>query len=61
MKRQVVLTKKELNEFIDKQANTIIEKMLKKEILRKKSDFDRIYRRGRSVGDKYIVLFLFLL
>ena len=31
--------------------------MLKKEILRKKSDFDRIYRRGRSVGDKYIVLF----
>jgi hypothetical protein len=29
MKRQVVLTRKELNEFIDKQADTIIEKMLK--------------------------------
>jgi hypothetical protein len=29
MKRQVVLTRKELNEFIDNQADTIIEKMLK--------------------------------
>lgn len=29
MKKQVVLTRKELNEFIDKQANNIIEKMLK--------------------------------
>lgn len=29
MKRQVVLTRKELNEFIDKQADTIIEKILK--------------------------------
>ncbi len=32
--------------------------MLKKEILRKKSDFDAIYRAGRSVPDKYVVLFL---
>ena len=31
--------------------------MLKKEILRKKEDFDAIYRAGRSVPDKYIVLF----
>ena len=29
MKRQVVLTRKELNEYIDEQANIIIEKMLK--------------------------------
>lgn len=29
MKRQVVLTKKELNEYVDKQADIIIEKMLK--------------------------------
>ena len=29
MKKQVILTRKELNEFIDKQANAIIEKMLK--------------------------------
>lgn len=29
MKRQVVFTRKELNEFIDNQADTIIEKMLK--------------------------------
>ncbi len=32
--------------------------MLKKEILRKKSDFDAIYRAGRSVPDRYVVLFL---
>ena len=32
--------------------------MRKKEILRKKSDFDAIYRAGRSVPDKYVVLFL---
>jgi len=31
--------------------------MLKPEILRNKKDFDRLYKRGRSVGDKYIVLF----
>ena len=32
--------------------------MLKKEILRKKSDFDAIYRAGRSLPDRYVVLFL---
>ena len=32
--------------------------MLKKEILRKKSDFDAIYRAGKSVPDRYVVLFL---
>ncbi|MDO4393004.1 MAG: ribonuclease P protein component [Bacillota bacterium] len=31
--------------------------MLKKDILRRKEDFSSIYRRGKSVGDKYIVLF----
>ena len=31
--------------------------MLKKEVLRNKKDFNRIYRRGRSVGDRYVVLF----
>ena len=31
--------------------------MLKKEILRKKSDFDAIYRSGESVPDRYVVLF----
>ena len=31
--------------------------MLKKEILRKKSDFDAIYRGGESVPDRYVVLF----
>ena len=31
--------------------------MLKKEILRKKDDFDAIYKAGRSVPDRYIVLF----
>ena len=31
--------------------------MLKREILRKKDDFDAIYKAGRSVPDRYIVLF----
>lgn len=31
--------------------------MLKKEILRRKDDFNRIYKRGKSVGERYIVLF----
>jgi ribonuclease P protein component len=31
--------------------------MLKKEILRKKEDFNAIYKAGRSVPDRYIVLF----
>ena len=31
--------------------------MLKKEVLRKNEDFKRIYRRGKSVGERYIVLF----
>lgn len=32
--------------------------MLKKNVLRKKSDFSSIYNRGKSVGDRYIVVFL---
>ena len=31
--------------------------MLKKEILRRKEDFSAIYRKGKSVPDRYIVLF----
>lgn len=31
--------------------------MLKKNVLRKKSDFDSIYKNGKSIGDRYIVLF----
>ena len=31
--------------------------MLKKEVLRKKADFSLIYNRGKSVNDRYVVLF----
>ena len=31
--------------------------MLKKNVLRRKSDFSSIYNRGQSVGSKYVVLF----
>lgn len=31
--------------------------MLKKDILRRKDDFTSLYRKGRSVGERYIVLF----
>lgn len=31
--------------------------MLKKNVLRKKKDFSSVYNRGKSVGDRYIVLF----
>lgn len=31
--------------------------MLKKEILRRKDDFHSIYKRGKSVGDRYVVIF----
>ena len=31
--------------------------MLKKEIIRKDSDFSSIYKRGKSVGDKFVVVF----
>jgi len=30
---------------------------LRPEILRYKRDFDRLYKKGRSTGDKYIVVF----
>ena len=30
---------------------------LKPEILRYKKDFDRLYKKGRSAGDKYVVVF----
>ncbi len=32
--------------------------MLRKNVLRKKSDFSNIYRRGKSIQDRYIVLFI---
>lgn len=31
--------------------------MLKKTVLRRKSDFSSIYKKGKSVGDRYVVLF----
>ena len=31
--------------------------MLKKNVLRKKSDFSSIYNKGKSVGDRFVVLF----
>lgn len=30
--------------------------MLKKDILRKKEDFDAIYKKGKSAGERYIVI-----
>ncbi|MDR1816318.1 MAG: ribonuclease P protein component [Clostridiales Family XIII bacterium] len=30
---------------------------LRPEILRNKRDFDRLYKKGRSIGDRYVVLF----
>ena len=31
--------------------------MLKKEILRRNSDFNSVYKRGKSVGDRLVVVF----
>lgn len=31
--------------------------MLKNNVLRKQPDFDIIYKKGKSVGDRYVVLF----
>ena len=31
--------------------------MLKKEVLRNRNDFSRIYGKGKSIGDRYVVLF----
>lgn len=31
--------------------------MLKKNVLRKKSDFSSIYNKGKSVGDRFVVIF----
>ena len=31
--------------------------MLKKNVLRRKCDFSAIYKKGKSVGDRYVVLF----
>ena len=31
--------------------------MLKKEVLRRDSDFTSIYKRGKSVGDRFVVVF----
>ena len=30
---------------------------LRQDVLRYKKDFDRLYKKGRSVGDKYVVVF----
>ena len=32
--------------------------MLKKTVLRKKSDFSLVYNKGKSVGERYVVLFI---
>ena len=32
--------------------------MLRKNVLRKKADFDVLYKKGKSVGDKYVVIFV---
>jgi len=32
--------------------------MLKKTVLRRKSDFDGIYNKGKSFGERYVVLFV---
>ena len=39
------------------QSGSRVFNMLKKEVLRNKNDFSSIYRTGRSVGDRYVVLF----
>ena len=31
--------------------------MLKNNVLRKNSDFDAVYKKGKSIGDRYVVLF----
>lgn len=31
--------------------------MLKQNVLRKKEDFSKIYNKGKSVGDRYVVIF----
>ena len=31
--------------------------MLRPDVLRKKSDFDALYKKGKSVGDRYVVIF----
>lgn len=31
--------------------------MLRKDVLRRKEDFNRIYKKGKSVGDRYVVIF----
>ena len=31
--------------------------MLRPDVLRRKSDFDALYKKGKSVGDKYVVIF----
>ena len=31
--------------------------MLRNDVLRKQADFDALYKKGKSVGDKYVVVF----
>lgn len=37
--------------------NLVGEKMLDPEILRNKKDFTRLYKKGKSIGSRYVVLF----
>ncbi len=32
--------------------------MLNEKVLRNKTDFDKLYKQGKSVGDKYVVVFV---
>jgi ribonuclease P protein component len=31
--------------------------MLRRDVLRRKEDFSRVYKKGKSVGDRYVVVF----
>ena len=31
--------------------------MLRKDVLRRKADFDELYKKGKSAGDRYVVVF----
>ncbi len=33
--------------------------MLREDVLRKKTDFDAVYNKGKSTGSKYVVIFYF--
>lgn len=41
----------------EEERNLLHNIMLKKTVLRNKKDFSRIYSKGKSIGDRYVVLF----